>query len=447
MMIARFSTYLCGLFVLCIMLLQVPGKSWGDHDTPIPLAARMALYKAQQLMEKDRYREALAALENFRKSGKTSDSSERDKKGCGHYFVHFTLGNCYLMIRKYPEAEACYRAAVTRNPAFHSGWMNLARCCHEMKAHAKAGHAFLKGYETAPKKDPEILYYGAVCFMTAGDMKEALKTFHILLTSHRPREIKLEWKESLVQAYFDAHQPRKALTFIEELSEKTKGKKRRQWQEVRLHTYLSLDMKTKALHYVKRLIREYPTEPGWWKGLAHLHIKENRYRPALVALTIKRFLTPLTTQEQRIVADLNMALGVPVQAVRAYERLAEKGVAPDLARRIAQGYIRLHQPLKALEWVEKALLSRKKPDLMLLKGDLLYELERYQEAVKAFMAAASAKKNTGRAWLMAGYSAWNAGNLTCARRAFQKATGYSRQKKAAVKALRQLSLQIAPEVE
>ncbi len=45
------------------------------------------------------------------------------------------------------------------------------------------------------------------------------------------------------------------------------------------------------------------------EGLAHLHIKEDRYGPALVALTIKGFLTPLTTQEQRIVADLKMVLG------------------------------------------------------------------------------------------------------------------------------------------
>ena len=443
-MTAKSLPYLYGLLILGVMLLWIPGQSRGDQKEDIPPATRMALYKAGKLMEKDRFSEASEILEEFRKRGKISD--ERDSKGYNHYLIHFTLGNCYLMTRKYPEAEACYRAAITLNPAFHTGWMNLAKCRHEMNAHAEAGHAFLKGYETAPKKDPGILYYGAVSFMTAGETREALKVFRTLLHEHPPQEIKLEWKEGLVHAYFDSHQEHKALPFIEELSEKTKGKKRRQWQEVRLHTYLSLDMKTKALRYVRRLIREYPTEPRWWKGLAHLHLKENRYGPALVALTIKGFLDPLTTKEQKIVGDLNMAMGIPVQAVRTYERLAGRNVDPDLAHRIAQGYIRLHEPSKALEWIEKALLTEKRPGLALLKGDLLYELKRYPEAVTAFERAARGKKSVGRAWLMAGYSAWNAGDPARARGLFQKAAGHSRQKKAAVKALQQLDSKIAPDV-
>ena len=435
------SKYLFVFFTFVIMLLLVPAISRGGQVDDIPPAARMVIFKAQKLMEKNRYTEAARVLEAFQEKGKTMKSDEADSKGCRHYLVDFNLGNCFLMTKKYATAEAHYRAAVVSKPDFHTGWMNLAKCCYDINAHVKAGHAFLKGYETEPAKNPETLYYGAVCFMTAGDNQ--MGVFRRLLKEH-PTAIKLEWKEALVQAYLACDQPREALPFIEALSEKTKGKKRKQWQEVRLHTYLSLNMKTRALQYVNRLILEYPMEARWWKGLAHLYLKENRYKPALVALTVKGFLEPLTIQENRIIADLNLSVNVPLQAVRFYERIAGKKPDADMAYRIAQCYIGLHRPEEALKYAARGLIKDGgNKRLLLMKGHLLYELERYPEAVAAFETAARKKANPGRAWLMAGYAAWNAKDLRATRRAFKNAAGHSKQKKPALKALRQLDQETA----
>lgn len=434
------SKYALYLWVFSFGLLACSGITWADQgDADIPLPVRMAIHKAQQLMEKERFREAAAVLNRFAEQGKELDAKEKASKGHDHYLVHFILGNCCLMTQDPAAAASHYGAALERKPDFHPGWMNLARCRCDMNAHAKAGDAFLKGYETALKKDPETLYYGAICFITAKDIKKALATFQRLLNEHPHADIKLEWKEALVQIFLDSDQTQKALPFIEELSEKVEGKKRQQWQELRLHTYLSLGMKAKALPYVKRLVLEYPAEPKWWKGLSHFYLKENQYKPALVALTVKGFLEPLTAQEERIVADLNMTLDVPAQAVRMYERLAGQEPGSEMAYRIAQGYFRLHRPEKALEWVEKALLQKEgNGRSLLLKGDLLYELERYPEAVRVFEKAAHQREHAGRAWLMAGYAAWNAKDLQGARRAFENAAGHPKQKKAALRAMQQL---------
>ncbi len=430
--------HLFGWISIAVIALLVPAISHGVQVDDIPLAARMVIFKAQKLMEKNRYAEAAGVLEAFQEKGKKLKPGQADGKGYRYYLVDFTLGNCFLMMKKYAAAADYYRSAVTHNPKFHAGWMNLAKCYYDMNAHAKAGHAFLKCYETAPEKNPDMLYYGAVCFMTAGDNQKALEVLRRLLREH-PAAIKLEWKEAIAHAYLACDQPRKALPFIEDLSEEAEGKKRKRWQEVRLHTYLSLDMKSKALQYVTRLIREYPTEARWWKGLAHLHLKENRYKPALVALTIKGFLEPLTARESRIVADLNMSLNIPLQAVRFYERIAGKRPDSDMAYRIAQCYIRLHRLEEALKYVDRGLIKDKNhKHLLLMKGDLLYELGRYPEAAAAFETAARKKANPGRAWLMAGYAAWNAKDLDKARRAFKHAVEHLKQKKAALKALRQL---------
>ena len=437
-MIPFTSKYLPCLTSITILGLMVSAVACAGQGDDIPLPVRMALFKAQKLMEENRFAEAAGTLEKFQEKGKKLKPGGPGSKGYRHYMIDFALGNCYLMAKQHLKAVVHYQAAVAARPDFHPGWMNLAKCCYDMNAYAKAGKAFLRGYETAPEKDPETLYCAAVCFLAAGDGQKALDMLQRLMKTY-PAAARLEWKETIARAYFACRQPRKALPFVEELSEKTEGKKRKQWQEIRLHLYFSLNMKKKALEYVNQLIQECPQEPKWWKGLAHFYLMENRYRPALVALIIKGFLAPLTAQEERIVADLNMTLDVPVQAVRLYEKIAGEKFDQDLAFRIAQGYIRIHRPEDALKWVEKGLLKEEKNQrLMLLKGDLLYELERYRQAAAAFELAARGEKNPGRAWLMAGYAAWNAGDLEKSRLAFKHAAKYPKQKDSAHRALYQL---------
>jgi len=54
--------------------------------------------------------------------------------------------------------------------------------------------------------------------------------------------------------------------------------------------------------------------------------------------------------------------------------------------------------------------------------------------------AARGRKKPGRSWLMAGYAAWNAGDVEKSLRAFKHAVKYPKQKKSARKALRQLNM-------
>jgi len=421
------------LIILLGLLVSVSG-----YAADVPLPAQLVLYKAQLLIEKGKFPEAARVLEKFQKKGKGLKAKGHDPSGYRNYMVNFVLGNCYLKAKRPIDAAGQYRAAVTARPGFAPAWMNLAKCYYDMKAYLKAGQAFLRGYETAAEKKPERLYYAAVCFMSAGKNKEALEAFERLMRLH-PTDLKLDWKEAIVQAYLACKQPHKALPLIEELSEKTTGEKQKQWQGIRLQEYLSLGMEAKALKYADWLIREYPLEPRWWKGLAYLHLRENRYRPALVALTVKGLLEPFTPQETRIVADLNMSLGIPVQALHFYKKIASEKLGPDIAYRVAQGYIRIHRPEDALNWVKKGLLKENEnPQLMLLKGDLLYELARYHEAAAVFERAACRKVTPGRSWLMAGYAAWNANETARSRRAFIHAARYPKQKDAAQRALRQI---------
>jgi hypothetical protein len=64
---------------------------------------------------------------------------------------------------------------------------------------------------------------------------------------------------------------------------------------------------------------------------------------------------------------------------------------------------------------------------------------RYGDAEKAFRQVAFEQSNlAGRAWLMAGYSAWQAGDLIASRQALETAAGFPEQEKAALDAIRQI---------
>ncbi len=405
-------------FSLVIIFLMHSHLSYGGKNSDnIPFGARIAIVKAQRLMANKKFGKAAKILENFL-------SNNKDK----NYMICFTLGNCYLMAKQKKKAINQYEASVKAMPIFSPAWRNLAKACYDVNLHEKAGHAFLKAYETAKKKKAETLYFAAACMMTAGKNKKAASLFEKLIKNH-PGQMRLEWKETLVQVYFALNKPRKALPLIEELSEKTKGPKRLQWQEIRLQQYIALNMDNKAFSYVKRLIREYPAQPKWWQGLAHFHLKKNRFKKALIALTVKSFIEPLTSREASIAADISMSLGIFGNAVELYEKMINKKFSQNITQKIARGYLSLQKPLKALKWVEKGLKAKKNPKLILLKGDILYQMESYKKAATAFEKAARKKASPERAWRMAGYAALQAGEPERAKKNFKRAEALKKHKK------------------
>ena len=100
---------------------------------------------------------------------------------------------------------------------------------------------------------------------------------------------------------------------------------------------------------------------------------------------------------------------------------------------------RTGRPELALPWVDKGLGTHpRNRDLFLSKGDILFEMTRYREAAAAYAAAARSDPTQGRAWLMMGYAAIQAGDMETARTALKRAVDHTDQKKAAQEALKYL---------
>ena len=105
----------------------------------------------------------------------------------------------------------------------------------------------------------------------------------------------------------------------------------------------------------------------------------------------------------------------------------------------ADSYQQLEQPQKALEILDRGLKLRMHEPLLLMKGQLLYELERYGEAKGIFQKTVDLNAHNGHAWLMLGYSAFYIEDFKEAQKAFEKALTFSKQKNAAREAILQLT--------
>ena len=183
-----------------------------------------------------------------------------------------------------------------------------------------AAECFQASYEYMKEKNPELLYHAAVALLLGKDSLQSIVIFERLLAEY-PEQFQLSWRENLVHALIDSDQEKKALPHIRLLAAQYTGDKQKKWQEVLLNEYLHLDMYAEALALATELSEKDPAEATWWRGLVHIHLYRNQYKPALTSLVVLSYLEPLKKQEQRLLADLYLQLGVPQQATPVYSEI------------------------------------------------------------------------------------------------------------------------------
>jgi tetratricopeptide (TPR) repeat protein len=433
---------LCCCCLLLVVLAFFPGQGAARTErADLPISVRVVLSKAGALINEKQYDKAIAELTAFRDRWKAQEDGQTDPKGYHHPEIYFALGTCRLMQQAYKAAAKDFEETVRQDPTHVGAWLNLAKASYELNDYPRAARSFGQAYAHDEKKNPEHLYYSAVAYLMASQMPPCLAAFEKLFTTHTAA-VQPAWRENYVHALLTADQPRKALPHIRQLAEQYDGEKQVQWQEILLYQYIQLDMQAQARDYALFLTRQAPLRAKWWKALAHVDLQAGRYEPALVAMTVYSYLTPLSAQETKLLADLNLQLSIPVKAVPLYETMLAEKIDPRLIRSLAMALQQLGKTEDALAALNRFAPADgdKHPELMMLRADLLYTLERFNEAAAAYRRAAAAdREKAGRAWLMAGYAALQIDDRKAGRQAFEKAATFRRHRKAARLALRQLA--------
>ena len=141
-----------------------------------------------------------------------------------------------------------------------------------------------------------------------------------------------------------------------------------------------------------------------------------------------------------LIGDICSAIGIPLMAAKYYERALSISGRPDDYKKLASAYIASHKPEKSIDTLSRALKNKPTSRLWLMMGHVFYEEEKYDRAYDAFHKSTRLDPKDGLSHLMMGYCALHIYKNETARRAFQKATHFSKQKKMAKKMLRQLAL-------
>ncbi|MGD9159695.1 MAG: tetratricopeptide repeat protein [Desulfobacteraceae bacterium] len=435
----RHNKIFLGITILFFIICLVSGSVYASSADKIPVAAMMVLDKAGKLMAEKEYDRAIEILTSFQSRGKKIlEPGKIGPKGYHHPMVYFFIGNCFLMKTDYTSAQKYYSRSLEGDPSFAGAWLNIARAYYELHNYSESAESFGNAYEKSDPKTPDSLYYCALGYLMAEKYEDSITVFQRLFKNH-PEEITLKWKENYVRALTGDGHFREALPLIRELAEKLTGEEKTRWQEMLLYQYIQLDMADEALAYAKWLTRNECTRAKWWKALTNIHLSGGRYSDALAALTIYGYLTPFTMEEKKLYADLNLQLNIPEKAAAQYMKIM--GEAPDetILRSLVIACQRQARYEEALELLCRYFPESENIDLILLKADILYSLKRYPEARETYQLAAKNKtRAAGRAWLMAGYAAWQCDDIKGSRTAFEMASRDSNQHNAAITAIKEL---------
>ena len=428
-----------------------------NDEAQLPAAAGICANKAIDLMNKASYTKAVQQIEAFQAKAKTVDPETCSQKGYNHYYLDFILGNCCMMMEKQgagyvKKAAVAYQRAVKKNDGFYQGWLNLGQCRYTLKQMDKAAKAFIRGYETSPEKKGVYLYQAAACYYFDAKYQNSLNVFNRLLKNH-PGEVNLEKKEMLVNILFSLKKNRQALPYVKQLAAKSKGEKKRTWQEVLLQQYMELGMDKQAVAYARTLTRQEPEEPKWWRVLANIHLNKNRLEKGLEAFIIYSFIAPLTASETKLLGDLYASCNIPLEAARVYEDWLKRiqknpGSLSGAGRKkmtnrilaIVQAYEQGGDYKAAYKWADKGLAQGCDSRLLACKANLLFREKEYKAAYIAYRDLAGRGHSPGRSWLMAGYCAMSSDDLEKARQAFSFACKYSGMKAPALAALEQIKI-------
>jgi tetratricopeptide (TPR) repeat protein len=388
--------------VLFVVLLCVPLNvqqvEATEREEALPMRVRMVLSQAGRLMQLQQYAEAEQLLEGFHpREGGSADATL-------HPRICFALGNCRLQQQRYAEAVAAYRQALEGAPDYAPAWLNLARACYRQEDYPAAATAFLEAYTNAEDGQSETLYYAAVAALLGGDPSGAVGLFERLRTAQELWP--LAWKESYARALLAADKGLEALPLLEALAAGTTGAVQTQWRALLLSQCLQYAEYDRALALVNPLLAEDCGNSRWWKALAHIQLERKNLEGALTALTLYGYLTPPSWAERRLIADLNLQLNLPRQALPRYQQLLAEKADDHVLANLVYACRKLGRDELALEQLERFGAASDSSELLLLKADLLYALERFDESAQVYRQVARMDdEQAGKAWLMAGYAA------------------------------------------
>ncbi len=361
-----------------------------ESDASLPERARAVLFRARTQLDEGDAAGAAGILEGW-----LAGDASRD-----NHLMRFELGVALLADGRAEAAQVELRKSVALEPGFARAWLRLGEAAYENAEYGAAAEAFARAYDLLPDPPAEVLHYAAVCRLQAGDAAGACDLLEPLVAAD-PGGAPFAWHQALASAALEAGSP------------------------------------ARARPHLARLVAARPDDPAVWDLAWRFAAGSGEYRDAAVLLKSVGFLDALDANELEQLGELFAAVGTPLEAARAWARAAELQAPAEStsvadAARLARAWLAAHRPEQARAVIAAAMSARgDDAGLLMLLGDTALSEQDFDGAYEAYARAAAAAPDNGRAQLMAGWCALEAGRTTEARRHLTAATRFAEQAQAA----------------
>jgi tetratricopeptide (TPR) repeat protein len=325
----------------------------------LPREARMALFDAQQHLEKGENALAVESLGKYVKSHEKKDDN---------FLVRYQYASMLVQVDRRADALKEYQRVVELEPRYDDGWLGLGETAYGLGDFKTAAEALEKGYDLSTEKRPELLYYAAAARLQSGD-------------------------------------PAGALPMLEELTSGNHGAPKFEWYRGLISGCLQAEDKERGQRAVNAMLDKFPTNPDAWYLAFQFYATTANYQQAAVSLTVVGYLRPLTRQEHMQLGDLYSAIDAPAAAADHYTSATRDSTSSTEAERVASAYMASYQPDSALVVINKSISKEPTYKLWSLLGDLQVMEKHFDEAYKAFTECVKLSPSEARPYMMLGYCA------------------------------------------
>ncbi|MEA3240128.1 MAG: tetratricopeptide repeat protein [Pseudomonadota bacterium] len=365
-------------------------SSLDSYQRLLSPAAHRLLVNVQSLVAKKEERKALAKIEKFR----------QDHHRSAYLLVEFMAGNLQFSLEQLGTAVVSYRRAIELAPKFLPAQENLGMTLLSLQEYRQAGEKFAAAVSLARKTDSDrldtLLKYAGTSYVMVADYGRA--------------------------------QP-----FFSELVEQRHDFGRESVQTL-VRIYLELQRNKAAEQLLVRVLSRFPEDTAYWELLGQVRLGVKNYASALAAYKVMLSLKTPEAKDFKIISQLYQLLGIPSAAAQVMEQLyqLQSSLTVDELGKLVSLYLQAGDDDRALDWLKRKQSLYPSGRNLLQQGEILYRAGRYKEAYGILSGLTLLSEKQGYQFLLAGYCAWYADDLSAARSAFKRASKYERYRERSI---------------
>lgn len=372
------------LLLLCYLLVGYVSAA----DRVVSERIYKQLYRIHQLMDDEKYDQALERLRRIRRSAKRSYSQA---------LVQQTFGYLYAAKEQYPQAikafEQCLALQVLPQPAIKNMLYALAQLQVSVADYPAAIDSLERWFKLERNPTPQAHGLAGMAYAQAKRYTPAIK--HLRKAIAMADTARERWYRLLFTVYYDTTDYQAATRLLEEMT------------------------------------RRFPERKAYWMQLSSLYRTLQNDAKSLAVLELVHQQGLLDTEQELIeLAGYYLYMNMPYKAGELLEEALQQGtVSPSgkYWKLLSDAWLRAKELKRARDALQQASLLTQEAEVYLRLAQLESQMEEWSAALKAIKMSLKlgGLKQPGKAYILQGMAYYNRGDERAAKASFEHAQDYA----------------------